>query len=203
MRGGQRAHRDQEPDRALVAGQRVDRREDHREADRVNRIDLAVGAARQVVRLEIGRGSTRDSRRARGCSRSSDRHRATGFAPSRGSAARRRTERATCPSASAPRSRRPPPWRRRSRRRCVVRLHRSIARAVINRDCHNVHTCSAATDSQTIAPSGPASACSTGHRSGMIGRNGTSSTINANIGRTSSPQPRPLERSSSPRGALR
>ena len=45
----------EQPDRALVAGQRIHRRKDHREADRVNRIDLAVCAARQVVRLEIDR----------------------------------------------------------------------------------------------------------------------------------------------------
>ena len=39
--------------RASVAAQRVDRREDDGDADGMNRIDLAVGSARQVMRLEI------------------------------------------------------------------------------------------------------------------------------------------------------
>ena len=37
----------------------------------------------------------------------------------------------------------------------VDTCHRAIARAVIRRDCHSTHTCSAMTDSQTTAPSGP------------------------------------------------
>ena len=84
----------------------------------------------------------------------------------------------------------------------AVTLHRSIARALINRYCHSVHTCRAATTSHTIAPSGPANACSAGQRSGITATNGSSSTSSEKHGSTSSPS-RGRVRLVVPLGALR
>ncbi len=54
--GGSRGrHRHEEGDDQIVAAERVDGRDEHRHADRVNRVDLAIDAARQVVRVEIAR----------------------------------------------------------------------------------------------------------------------------------------------------